>query len=353
MTRSARQPGAGSRSRQGAKESLFARWESLRQQLTLCSGRRSLWALALLPLLLSACVSPPEPKPVPIVEGERLLAVGLAAYQADNYAQAADGFARALRHYQGLDHRRGILESHINLAETALAVRNYSAAARHIAAAAAIAETEGWAGAARRIRLLQAAVAIGIGRVDDAIAQLEPLLPPEGSGGDEVAIAALADRAMLALGGPDADAWVHRFAMTVGRQGGSPALHARLERCRAALAVRDGDPGTAETLYASALERYTAIPSRRGFAATLEAWGETLAGIGETEAAARRYRAALNVRLWLMDRHGTSSDLLALAQIYQAAGEADRATAFERWAGIAAGPQSLDWAILRSELLPY
>lgn len=303
-------------------------------------------------LLLAGCVSAPESRPKAYTEAEQLLNTGVAAYRADDYATAAVLFRRALHEYRGLNSLRGMCTSRINLAETALAVRNYDAARRHSAAADALAVREGWSQERRRVRLLQVRAAAGAGQKDAAIATLEPLLPAPGEAADAVALNALAVRMGLALDTAQAPGhWVDRFAVALADAGEvHPLLTARLLRARAQQAA---DPATADRLFEQALATYRAAAARPGTARTLEEWGGRLAAAGEWHRAEEKLIDALNVRLWLLDRAGTAEGLRQLARVNRNAGDAERAGALERWAEIVASRQTPDWGTLQRELLPY
>jgi len=302
---------------------------------------------ALAVLLLAACVSPPEQRPAALAQGERFLEMGVQSFRGDDYANAANHFTNALNHYQGLDHRPGMLHSRINLAETALAVGNTAAAERHLRAAMPLADDA----AAARLQLLQSSIALRRGQPDAAVAVLEPLLaaPPPNA----VGRSALANRAEAALlrGDDDAAAWVERYAGALrGEQSG--AFTARLHRFRAALARRAGDPAAAAALLQQALELYKAIPARAGTAATLEEWGALLMEQQRWDEAEDRLQRALHIRLWLLARQDTAAGLRRLAAVSEATGRPQRAAAQRRWAEIAAGDGRVDWAALQREVLP-
>lgn len=307
---------------------------------------RPLLTLALA-LLLAACVSPPEQRPAALAQGERFLEMGVQSFRVDDYANAANHFTNALNHYQGLDHRPGMLHSRINLAEIALAVGNTAAAERHLRAAALLADDA----AAARLQLLQSSVALRRGHPDTAVALLEPLLaaaPP-----NAVGRSALANRVEAALlrGDDDAVAWVERYAGALrGEQSG--AFVARLYRFQGELARRGGDYSGAEGLLQQALDIYKAIPSRPGTAATLEDWGALLMEQQRWDEAEDRLQRALHIRLWLLARQDTAAGLRRLAAASEATGRPQRAAAQRRWAEIVAGDGRVDWAALQREVLP-
>lgn len=311
------------------------------------------WGVVLGAALLTACVSAPHRRPpAALVQGDRYLTQGVAAYAADDYVNAASLFNQALTYYRGLDDRRGIVESRIDLAETALAVGRYAAAEGQLQAAGVIAGEEGMAAAQQRIGLLLSSLAIRQGRFDAALRQLAPLL----SSGDVAAgvrRSALANRAEIALRRPGDDpaAWVGRFA-DAARGSGDRSLLALLARFRAALKVRAGDDAAAVALLRRALGIYKSIPSRAGTATALEQWGGLLAARKQWPAAEEKLQRALQVRLWLLDRAGTVADLRRLAAADDALGRAGRAAALRHWAQAVAGHGPVDWPALRQEAVP-
>ncbi|GAB4289174.1 MAG: hypothetical protein Kow0096_01920 [Thiohalomonadaceae bacterium] len=306
-----------------------------------------LWLLPFVAMLLAACVSAPEQRPAALLQGERILALGVQSFRADDYANAATHFTRALAHYQGLDHQEGMLRARLNLAETALAVGNGAAAERHLLAAAPLAE----GAAAQRVQLLRSSLALQQGRYAAAVELLTPML--EGAQRSEPLYrSALANRVEVALlaDEPEAAAWVERYAAAVGGEGGT--FTARLYRFRAELARRAGAHAAAAAALEQALALYKALPDRAGTAATLEAWGELLMEQQQWEAAADRLERALHIRLWLLARRHSAADLQRLAAVNEARGQPQRAAAQRRWAEIVAGDGRVDWGALQREVLP-
>lgn len=310
------------------------------------------WGNWLAALSLTACVSAPLQRPAALVEGERFLALGVAAYTADDYANAAALFGKALDYYRGLDDRAHIVESRIDLAETALAVGNLAAADGQLQAARQIADSDGMVQAQQRLRLLQSTVEIRRGHYAAAAQQLSPLLSAADTEAD-IRSSALANRVDIALHRADDSPapWLDRFASAV-HDSRDPLLAARLLRFQAELKARAGDDGDASTLLRQALSRYKSIPNRAGTAATLEQWGALLAAQRQWAAAEDRLQRALEVRLWLLDRADTVADLQRLAGVNEAAGHAARAAALRRWADVVAGRAAVDWSGLRQEVLP-
>lgn len=315
----------------------------------------SLLVSLLLFATLSGCGSAPQ-RPVATVEGERLLARGVKAYRNDELVDAAHFFTKSLTHYQGLDHASGQLQSRINLTEVALAVGNLDAARRHLEQAELLASGE-LATYRTRLILLRSSLALADGDMKSAINLSESLLPQRLGGSatspidDTLVRESLVNRTTVAFAneGDDPAAWAGRLEKAAGSDANASA---RLERFRAALAVRGGDRPQAMRHLQHALDLCKEIPSRRCIAGTLEEWGATLQEAGDLAGAEDRYQRALAVRLALLDRGGSSKTLRRLADISQITGRSGRATLLGGWSESVATGATIDWNQIRSETLP-
>jgi len=307
----------------------------------------------LLILWLTGCVTPPPPQPEAVARAERALQSGVTAYGEQMYADAAGHFREALALYEGMDDRKGVLQSRLNLAETAIAVDNRGAARRYLAAAAGLA-TEGLAAWRPRIALLQARLARVEGERAAARAHLAPLLPrfdPEERPVGEVTAlgrAALAERTALAFAEAEEEArWTRRLANSLDPEG-NPLLAARLQRFQARLAE---DPAEAEGLLTESLRRYKAALHRPGIAATLGELAERRMAAGEWAQAEQYLLRSLAVRAWILDRPGTVQTLKQLAAVSRARGETERAGVLMQWADAVDRRDFAQWPLLRSTLL--
>ncbi|HEY0721020.1 MAG TPA: hypothetical protein VGE50_07195 [Gammaproteobacteria bacterium] len=310
-------------------------------------------------LALTGCGSAPQ-RPAAVVEGERLLARGVMAYRNDELLEAATFFTKALSHYQGLDSAEGQLQSRINLVEVALAVGNLDAAQRHLEQAELLAADER-VSYRPRLALLHSSLALARGDMALARTLSESLLPPQqgGSAPPPAVDAAIQREALInrtsvafALGGEEPATWTGRLEKGINGDGASQAA-ARLERFRAALALRGGDHASASLHLQQALELCKALPSRRCIAATLEEWGAQLQASGALTEAEDRYQRALAVRLALLDRGGSSNNLRQLAEICRTTGRDERAATLAGWADQVATGKTIDWGRLRGDTLPH
>lgn len=318
-------------------------------------NRRDSLILALLLLTLSGCGSAPQ-RPAPLVEGERLLALGVKAYRNDEMLQAANFFTKALSHHQGLDHDEGQLQSRINLTEVALAVGNLEAARRHLELAELLATGE-LSRYRPRLLLLHSTLAHSRGDWAAARTLSEALLPAKLGGRGELAAdapivrEALINRTSVAFATDEAApaVWLERLE---GFADDDAYALARLERFAAQLALRDGARPLAAEHLQRALDYCKTIPSRRCIAGTLEQWGAQLQAEGDVAGAEDRYMRALAVRLALLDRGGSSKTLRQLADINQASGRGERAALLAGWADQVASGKTIDWNRLRGDTLP-
>lgn len=307
----------------------------------------------LLLLLLAGCASPPPERPPVLVDSERYLHQGVAAFHNDEYRLAADLFQRALHLYQGIDHRRGELLCRLNLAETALAVDNHAAAEGQLAAAAGLVQAD--PALRPRLALLRARLALRRGMHAEAGQWLEGLLP--GFDGERVTtaldsttLAVLAVRTRLAFdrGDEDAGLWSRRFSLAVG-EGERPLYRARALRFEAALAPS----GQAAEKLDQALALYKAVPYRPGIAATLEAQAALHMSAERWLEAEDALRRALAVRSVLLNRADTADVLRRLMRVNTALGRSEQVAALERWVGLVESRGFQEWNRLRGELAPY
>lgn len=314
---------------------------------------------ALLILKLSACVTAPEERPPPLDEGARQLQQGVAAYQRDEYLSASSRFARALYYYRGIDAREGMAHSHINLAETALAMGKPDTAEAHARAAAQLAEERALQTLVKRSQLLLGTLALRRGEYNEAQTVLDALLPDPNANPKSISAlqwSALANRTRLALmrGDGDAGKWIDRLAQSIDgsppEQGARTALAARY---RAIHLHQTGQGDAADPWYAKALHEYKRLRKRTGIAATLEDWGESLMQRGQWDEAKARYKRALPVRIWILDSVGTARSLRGLQQVHRQQGRPDIAEDIGVWIEAVEAPAFDRWDALKQVMAPF
>ncbi len=324
-------------------------------------GRLVFWfAAANILLLLQACAGVSDDRPEVVRESERYLERGVAAFRDDDYVTAASLFSKALLHYRSFDDAEGVLLSHINLAETALALGNHRAAGKQLALAEQVIHREAsLAEHGSRVTLLRATSAVEQGNAELAMELLAPLLPGFGADGRPLspamptALAALVLRTRLALLEADApELWVGRLQRSLDGLSGEPdpAQSARLKRFQAQLAASERRWGAAHALYREALASYRELAARRGIAQTLEEWAALYMAQEEWEAARDRLQRALFVRSWYHDRRGVARILDGQEKAYAQLGDSQRAAACRHWASSLRGDLPIDWVRVRQDV---
>ena len=169
-------------------------------------------------LILSACTGNIEPRPTAILNAGSYTHDGVQAYAEADWQRAQFFFTKALLIYQGVDDQQGVLLSHINLAEIALAVDDYPTVDRHLEVASIIANKTEQANIQSRITLLSAQSAFKQNQLALAIKHLTPLLPEFDnvtpvSKANQIQLIACADRTRLAFAeNNDAQLWTQRYA---------------------------------------------------------------------------------------------------------------------------------------------
>lgn len=306
-------------------------------------------------VILTGCGSAPQ-RPAALIEGERLLGLGVKAYRNDDLLTAAGFFTKALAHHQGLDHAEGQLLSRINLTEVALAVGNLDSARNHLQQAELFAQAP-LAHYQPRLLLLHSSLALAAGEFETARTLSEQLLPAKFGGsakidaGKSIVREALINRTRVAFATADASpsVWLERLERVADDDANALA---QLERFRAELARRNVDLALATRHLQRALDLCKGIPSRRCIAGTLEEWGGQLLANGDLTGAEERYQRALAVRLALLDRGGSGKTLRQLADISHATGRGERATTLSGWADMVTSGSTIDWSRLRGDTLP-
>jgi tetratricopeptide (TPR) repeat protein len=289
-----------------------------------------------LALLLGACSTVSDQRPEPIRKSEYYLEHGVSAFSDSDYVAASDFFSKALAHYRSIDDTTGTLLSRINLAETALASGNFSAALENIKAAETTANAEHYRDYQPRLTLLRAQTHWRSHEKEQALALLENLLPPFDSENRSqkkatlLILGATTLRTDIAFARDDDDKqaarlWLRRLSLMLpGTEGRTDLHHARLLRFEAQLAAYDHEPQDALNKFEQALQLYREGAARPAIAATLTESGKLLMTMGRWQEAEERLQRALYIRLWIMDRQG-SAELLELLQIvYQQLDDEER-----------------------------
>ncbi len=206
---------------------------------------------------------------------------GLQAFsEADRY-RAKHLFNEALSIYEGIDNQKGLLETHINLAEVALSERNYHATQQHLQLATERVDSTIFQPYQTRIALLYAQIALQQKHYPQAKNLLQPLLPKfedtvPNTIPDTIQLTAIANRTKIAFSeAQDETLWTHRYAhaLSVSKQI-NHNLTGRLLRFQARLAEDEQNHQQAEKLLRQALIEYKKDLGRTGIAATLSELGQ-------------------------------------------------------------------------------
>ncbi|MCC5854332.1 MAG: tetratricopeptide repeat protein [Idiomarina sp.] len=268
------------------------------------------WFLFAIPiLLLAGCGSTPEPAPYAHQQGQQLLERGVTSHQRGDYVDAAYYFTRALAQYRSLDHREGMLNSHLNLAETSFLIGRLPIAAEHASSAQALAELQRDREATERAQIVLARIALEQNSLDDAAALIEHIVPPTATRPTEhAALLILAD---IGIRNEPRD---HHYISHAERIHGTPLFQARVMRLHAQMSE---EPQLIGQLLRDALDQYRELSFRPGIAATLEEMGQFHQQRGDYEAAEYRLQRALYVRAWLSDGYRSANLLEQLAALYE------------------------------------
>ncbi|MDE2234320.1 MAG: hypothetical protein KGK44_02090 [Gammaproteobacteria bacterium] len=277
-------------------------------------------AALMLAVLLPGCGSRPVRQPAVVVNSNADMALGMRAYQDDNYSEARNYFSRALAQYRSVDERSGELYALIDLADSALGQGDFAAARSYLAATDAITNAQQHADLKARVGLLQAYADLQAGDDQKAVAQLDALLNTPNLPAN-ISKAALFARTQGAfdLKAADANEWMGKLGTALANNPDTLSK-ARYQRLQALAAQTGGDDHQATQLYAAALDAYRGIYYRPGIAATLEEWAGLNMRQKDWTGARGHLQRALDVRLSMYDRTHSIRDLDNLALVDSALG---------------------------------
>ncbi len=227
-------------------------------------------------LLLTACGGGSVSKPSRILNAESYNQEAIQAYHNEDWPNAQNLFNRALSLYQGMDNRKAVLSSHINLVEVALAMANIPVAYQHLILADKIVSIDKLENYRPRITLLNALILLQDKQVGNAESLLQPLLSVLGQKqqqlSKDIQLAAIATQTEIAFKQKkDEVFWLLRFehvlkrSVTQQQQG----LASRLLRFQAKLLLQQGQYTESEDKLQQALTWYKNHWLRSGIAGTL------------------------------------------------------------------------------------
>ncbi len=226
-------------------------------------------------LILTGCGGKSVTNPTVLLDAESYTNIGMQAFVEADWGQAKWSFNRALSLYQGIDDQFGVLSSHINLAEVALSLHDFSTVKTNLNHASNIANNS-LQQYQTRITLLYAINALQQKKIPLAKSLLQSLLPEFDkntlpSVPDIIQITAIANRAKIAfIQNQNEILWTQRYAnglkLLADKNYG---LEARLLRFQSILLQQQGRPEASESHLQQALSKYKKNFFRPGIAETL------------------------------------------------------------------------------------
>lgn len=257
-------------------------------------------------LLLSACGGNNNLRPEVIVDAEAHAKEGLRTFSVADWNSAKRSFTSALLLYQGIDNQQGVLLSHINLAEVALAVDDYSAVNDHLHRADSIVNKVTQENIQLRILLLYSKNALKQKQLNLAKKYLQTLLPEFGdvtliNTVTPLQLVVIANRTKIAFEEErNASLWTERYRNALALSGNNDFnLLARLLRFQAILLQQQGMTDEAELQLMKALEGYKNSLFRPGIAVTLAELGQLYESEQRWQEASDFFKRALHVFRYL------------------------------------------------------
>ncbi|MFW5442946.1 MAG: tetratricopeptide repeat protein [Methylococcaceae bacterium] len=273
-------------------------------------------------LLLSGCGGNAINKSNVILEAESHTQDGLKKFSQANWHRAHYSFTQALLFYQGIDDQQGVLLSHINLAEVALVLDDYSTVEKHLQLATIIANRTSQVEIQSRIALLFSQNAVQQKQIALAKNYLQPLLLEFNDVipvriASRIELVAIADRTKIAfIENSSVSLWTHRYANALLHSDiKDSVLETRLLRFQAALFQRQGDLEAAESNLQQALTQYKNNFSRLGIALTLTELAELYLIQGRAQDANEYLNRAMDVFRYLKDTEKIAQLNEALAKL--------------------------------------
>ncbi len=299
---------------------------------------RYILIVSLLASIVTACGSQTLSKPLPLLDAESYTAEGLQAYAAGDWTTAHWLFSRALSLFQGIDDQSGVLHSHINLVELALAKRDYETARKHLERADEIVKQAPVHQFQSRISLLYVQLALGLNQVTQAESQLQSLLPEFNldkpiTMPDQIQLTAIANRTKIAaIQKRDEQLWIQRYANALKLSGNKDSIQAsRLLRFQSGWLQQHGDFKASETKLLQALAGYKNNHARSGIAVTLSELGQLKMAQSQWQAAAAYLNRSLAVYLGLRDVDMVIQVAEKKLKVLIALGKTDRSKVLKLW----------------------
>ena len=287
-------------------------------------------------ILLTSCASTPEARPKALLNAEYYLQQGTQAFYNDEYATAAQEFSQALKIYQSIDRETGILESHINLAETSIAIGNHSAAWQQLQTIEGLLENSPHSTYTNQVQLLKIKLLFNEQEYVSALALLEPILPQFDAqqnalskNDDTLNIIISMTRISITTKSPQAGLWLQRLRQAINPQ---PEIlnryTAMFYRLQASLLESEGKLTESKSLLNQALDIYHQLAYRRGIAASLQQLATLEIKQQQWQQADLLLQRALKIHLWTLNQRDTIEVLQHLVDVNNQLGNINRSREF-------------------------
>jgi len=260
-------------------------------------------------LLSQSCATNIKVQPKAVTDGQYFLQQGTAEYLNDEYPKAAKSFTQALRLYQSIDNFTGIIESRINLLETAIAIGNFKLAQQQITKLETLLDNKNNIHYQQRITLLKVKILFQKNLYSEALVLLNPMLPAFDNNNlvkvktNSLNILSSKARLEVITKGSEASLWLNRFERAIQQsQPVNERFMALLLRTQALLKQQQGMIKESRQLVHQALSLHHKLAYRRGIAASLQ----QLASLEQDEknwSQAHYYlQRALKIHLWTLNK---------------------------------------------------
>lgn len=286
-------------------------------------------------MLMQSCASTPDSRPKALIDAEYYQQQGTNAFYNDEYSLAADQFTRALKLYQSIDDHTGMLESHINLIETSIAIGNLKSARQQLvslnglpgltdrADLADLADTGSNVNYRDRVILLRVKLLFNEQKYSDAISELQPILP-EFNQNDQLLknnphnlnILSSMARFSVHTHSTESTIWLKRLELAINqKKGPTDRYQALLLRLQASHKQYKGDFESSKKYINRALTIYRRLAYRRGIAASLQQLANLEVQQQHFEQADNLLQRALNIHLWTLNKKATIKVLEELIKV--------------------------------------
>ncbi|RDH84061.1 MAG: hypothetical protein DIZ80_07975 [endosymbiont of Galathealinum brachiosum] len=245
--------------------------------------------------MLSACASKPDKiQPFWMEKANDYAANGVLLYEQQLYKESVVSFSRAYNAYQRFDYVKGISNSLLNLSKAEIARHNVTEAEIHLKELDVLIEEYDFNIISIHVDIIRSSISINKIELNKAENILNKYIDSLGGNIQSIQknlyIALLTNRVRLAVkSNYDSEYWVKIYASKTDKN------NARLLRFNAQMAGIKNDLNVVNQLFSGAMEIYREQANSKSVLSTLKEWGETLRGMNQLNAAAKRYETAYKV----------------------------------------------------------